>query len=730
MLLGGAQGLQAQWFARWDSIPVSDGHHNMKLAWAGGLNNPQFSTIDLNGDGIRDLFVFERSNNRILTFLNQGTPDSVDYKYAPQYAEAFPEGLHDWVILKDYNGDGRTDLFTSNMAGLDMGVEVYRNDPGGSFGFHFTKVKSLLYADYNPGVFNLFVSNWDLPAFTDVDYDGDLDILTFEFSGYLMEWFRNMSMENYGVPDSLEFVLQDKCFGKFEEGFGSCTVTLGISCKTGVGPGGGGQRHAGSTTLAFDLDNDHDKELLIGDINCNNPYLLHNGGDSANALITAIDTLYPQTFPVNIPRFPAAFYLDVNNDGRNDLLAAPNALNVSENTNGVWYYKNTGSNAFPQFTYRTNDFLQGEMIEVGDGANPVLADFNHDSLPDLIIGNHKYYQPGGGAVASLAYFENTGTADKPAFTLIDADYGNISSYLFKSIYPAFGDLDDDGDPDMILGDENGYLHYFENQAPAGSLPDFVLVQPQMQQFDVGQNCTPFLYDLNGDGLLDIIAGEKIGTLNYFENTGTKSNPQFTLVDEYLGKVDVRKPGELNGFSTAWIAPLDSTGRPYFVSGSSNGWIYLYDSVSLEGDTTWTLVDSMLTGDWHGLFATASGGDLNRDGAIDLVIGYWGGGVSLYKNLKKPPEPPPVDTTGAVTFRVYPNPTSGKLILELKGLNIDDVIRYRVTDLPGQVLQEKTLASMEGSQTVIITLNNYAQALYVLTLQINHKPHQLKIVKIN
>ncbi|MCH8331992.1 MAG: hypothetical protein IH946_11575 [Bacteroidetes bacterium] len=46
-------------FERVDTVPVVQGTDTINLAWGGGLNNPQFSEIDLNNDGILDLFIFE-----------------------------------------------------------------------------------------------------------------------------------------------------------------------------------------------------------------------------------------------------------------------------------------------------------------------------------------------------------------------------------------------------------------------------------------------------------------------------------------------------------------------------------------------------------------------------------------------------------------------------------------------------------------------------------------------
>src|ERR1017187_8531358 len=84
--------------------------------WCGGWLNPQFSRIDLNGDGRMDLFVFEPGinglsgfgDNRVLTFLNIGNGQ---YQYAPEYESYFPH-LLDWALLVDYNHDGKPDIFS------------------------------------------------------------------------------------------------------------------------------------------------------------------------------------------------------------------------------------------------------------------------------------------------------------------------------------------------------------------------------------------------------------------------------------------------------------------------------------------------------------------------------------------------------------------------------------------------------------------------------------------
>ena len=72
----------------------------------------------------------------------------------------------------------------------------------------------------------------------------------------------------------------------------------------------------------------------------------------------------------------------------------------------------------------------------------------------------------------------------------------------------FGDVDGDGDSDMIVGHSEGSLIYFQNLAGVGNPCIFVLSQVNYQSIDVGDNAVPQLIDVNRDGKLDLLIGEK------------------------------------------------------------------------------------------------------------------------------------------------------------------------------------------------------------------------------
>ena len=115
--------LAQEYFERNTSVQVFDKLNNQYAQpWVGGINHIQVSEIDLNLDGINDFFTFDRAGNKISTFINQGIPSTIAYIFAPEYKDSLPK-LHDWVLFRDYNFDGKMDIFTYSSGG----AAVYKN---------------------------------------------------------------------------------------------------------------------------------------------------------------------------------------------------------------------------------------------------------------------------------------------------------------------------------------------------------------------------------------------------------------------------------------------------------------------------------------------------------------------------------------------------------------------------------------------------------------------------
>jgi hypothetical protein len=658
---------------RWQP-PVEDASGRLlPLAWAGGLNNPQLSNIDLDGDGVLDLFIFDRSGNIVLPFRHGGEVDSLDYAFAPMYQAMFPP-LERWALLRDYNCDQLPDLFAFRRNDLtgQTGIGVWRTSRQG------TRLQYDLVADLllftTPGLptaLNLYVSNIDIPAIDDIDGDGDLDVLTFNTGGGYVELYRNLSVENGWGCDSLRFRLADNCWGRFYESGMTEAISLSPRVDSCAGyrnwsPIQRHNRHAGSTLLTWDLDGDLDKDLILGDLSFNNLSLLRNGGNRTTAFVTGQDTFFPQPQPVNIEFFPAAFAVDLNNDGRRDLLAASNAEEGSENRS-LWYYQNSQSNNQPSFSLRQTDALLSDMLDFGSTAAPAAADLDGDGDLDILVGNYGFYRGSGGYESRLSLLLNIGTPQQPRFALQAADpCPALTAANIRRLVPSLGDIDGDGDADLLLGQEDGSLILIPNQ---GTRQNPVWGNPQYQYFgiDVGLHSAPQWIDLDGDGDLDLVVGERNGNTNYFENTGSPQQAQYSsqAQSQTLGFVDMRPPGSIEGNSAPHFVYWRGAWR--LLMGSETGSVLRFEGIEQNLLGAYTFMPSPADSLDEGRQSILCTGDFNADGRLDLVVGNKRGGLAFWSwDLDSLPPLSLNRLPGPLPLRCYPNPSSGEISLDWQG----------------------------------------------------------------
>lgn len=705
-------------FERYDSIPVYFNSQLQRFPWAGGINFAQFSDIDLDLDGRNDLFVFDRTGNKITTYINRGTAGQVDYDIAPEYVSKFPR-LHDWVLLRDYNCDGMMDIFTSSTS-LNPGIAIWKNISTVSGGVQFQLVINNILSDVTPNSAQptpqgIYVSPNDIPAIRDIDGDGDMDVLTFDGAGLNIEFHKNMSVENFGVCDSVVYELSTSCWGEITESGLNSSITLNQSCPppplvyTGDSHAREANLHNGSCLECINTDGDADQDLLIGDLFNSKITFAGNGGSPGFAQMNAVDATYPSyDQAIHLDMFICGFHVDVDNDGARDILISPNAMNVSENTNSVWYYHNTGADDSVRPQFVETNFLQHDMIETGEGSYPRFFDYDNDGDDDLLIGNYGYYNSSGPYISAIALYKNIGTPTQPTFTFITDDFAGLhaNAYNISCPVPTFADLDGDGDDDMIVGDAIGKLHYFRKDP--GPDDNFVLAQANYMGIDVGSYATPQLIDVDRDGIKDMIIGEQTGTLNYYRNTGTASSPNFALISPFWGNLSVNKPSFSTGYSVPFL--WNDHGTYELLVGSERGYLYRFGNIDGNLSGTFTLVDSMYVSSYEGLRIAPAIADVNGDTLADVIIGNYAGGVSIF--LGDMSVGMTENNSVPAFFSIYPNPASGEITIQ--------------TELPANEFPASiVLRSVTGAEIKIlktehanekISVAGLAPGMYFVTVQ--------------
>ncbi|MCJ8165487.1 T9SS type A sorting domain-containing protein [Pontibacter sp. E15-1] len=640
-------------------VPVAAPGKPLSAPWSGGLNTPQFSTIDLNKDGQEDLFIFDRQLQKVYTWLAVQQNGKWQYQYAPAYEVFFPAELESWVLLRDYNCDGLKDIFTSSP----LGIKVYRQEAATQGQLQFSLAEEALF--YNNNHINLQMLSVDIPAITDIDNDGDLDVLIAEFSGgYTLELYRNQQAEENLACGTLQFVQQTNWWGRITECTGCNNYLFSAFCRVAAPQHTG---HDGSALLLLDMNADGDKDLVMSGVQCNNLVLMENEGTVENAEMTSFLPAFPAATPVAFTGFPAAYYEDVTFDGIPDMLVAPQAaqgiVQGVNYENSTWLYRNAGAANQPEFQFIQDDFLQGQMIDVGDGAFPAFADIDADGDLDMLVGN--VAAPHGNMYsASLRFYRNTGTSTSPAFAVEDYDYLGLQQANLFNLKPAFADINGDGATDLVLTYKTAQanstrISFIPNKATKGQRAQYDFKDVQQLQA-ISENAASALVDADTDGDLDLLLGKSDGSLLFYRNTGTMAAPVFT--EEIASFGDVTQD-YARRFLYPATADVDGDGIPDLLTTDESGTLRVYRNIAaaLQGDAltaeTEVLENELLGatqatrfGKGQSITTAALGGE----NTLYLVIGTQGGGLYLLEQVSGNTGALPAPEA-ALTLAVYPNP---------------------------------------------------------------------------
>ncbi len=429
----------------------------------GSNATPVFVDFDFNGnpDGDLDAFV-GNLDGTVNYFRNIGTATSPAFSNLGTNINfgtlnGYDVGASSAPTFADIDGDGLDDAFVGSDDGTIKYFQHYTYNCGANF-FHWFRNQT---GTDNP--LNGFdVGSNSAPAFADIDNDGDMDVLISGNSGQ-NAIFLNDGSGNFSTSDP-------------------APIDVG----------------ANAAPAFVDIDRDGDLDAVVGASDGWMEYY-ENIGSASSPAFTAMGNRSLNLRDSGSNSMPA--FVDINGDTAVDAF-----IGLSDGS--IIYYENETFNSSLCSEVALFCYMGTSKLSVGANATPTFVDIDDDGDMDVFVGDLS---------GDTFYFENEGTVTSPTFVYIKDNLGITDVGAYST--PTFADLDNDGDMDAFIGEASGDTFYFENTGTA-SAPAFSLVTGAdnfLSSFNVGSNAAPAFADLDGDGDLDGYIGNATGLIRYFLN---------------------------------------------------------------------------------------------------------------------------------------------------------------------------------------------------------------------
>jgi FG-GAP-like repeat len=609
------------WVARVRPFPVQDSTgRDLELAFLGGLNLPRPQLADIDGDGKLDL-VLQEFGGRLVLLAGRG-PGSDGIPRFELRSNRY-EGLDvgEWSRILDLDGDGDLDLLAEWPYSY---IRLFRND--GSQGGRGGRPAFVAGSDTLRDAVGtaIFADRQNIPQIVDIDCNGRLDLFIGRITGHILRYeaeganattspFRLLT-DRWQDLEILTGQAGDADDADDAENTGGADFAEDAE-KTPYGVREARGTLHGANTMAFaDYDRDGDLDLFWGDFFEAGLLLFRNHGTCAEPVVRNEPVRFPPEDPVVTSGYNAPAFGDLDGDGRMDLVVGvlggaydPNRTTIVN----LHYFAGADGGRFDR---RSGQLLP--VMDVGSESIPAIVDWDGDGDLDLLLANK--IEVSDRKTSAVYWFENIGGARAPSLRL----RGKLPFHGSYHFAPAFGDLDGDGDPDLLMGSFGARLAHYRNDGGG----QFGLVDSALVEITRGSNTTPALGDLDGDGDLDLMIGETSGGLNFYRNEGTPKAARFVLVSEQLDSIDVGRR------SAPVLVDLDGDGDLDLVIGSDDRGLLLYRNEGSRAEPRW-VQDSGFRLDVPPIGAPAFG-DLDGDGDLDLVLGNVGGGSVYFEQVPR------------------------------------------------------------------------------------------------
>jgi hypothetical protein len=318
---------------------------------------------------------------------------------------------------------------------------------------------------------------------------------------------------------------------------------------------------------------------------------------------------------------------DWDEDGLPDILVA--------SFDQLFLFRNTGTSKKPELAAGKLIELAGQKNLPSERLMVIVADWGPGDHHNLILQGSSFPW----------YFKNVGKKGNPSFpsmtTLLQKNAA-VSAGDFA--VPSVGDLNGDDKPDLVIGNEDGFITYFENES-INNLPnrfkkgEYVKVDGKAIRIETEHGLQgpaegrwgytgPVLFDWDNDRDLDLVVASSYSYFLFFENIGNEHKAIFkegvpiNYKNETLGVVWRTRPTfydvDRNGIADLFC--LDEKGLLSIYKRKKNkqGVIELTEKLHVLNDSASTIkLDGLRRETGR---ATLTIMDWDKDGKSDIIVG--------------------------------------------------------------------------------------------------------------